>query len=340
MATFYVSKTGSDVNPGTFRQPKLTIADGMRSLGSGDILYVLAGTYTEGFVFTNTIRTDHSLWMKSPKVIAYPNNTVILTSNITSQSRTLVYYRLQGLHVMQEPINYAGVTLFDIENIRDSAEGKVHALSFSAGGPDYVTTAPSDLTRPTAIITSHADRDEVYGTITIEATITDNVAVASSWLKLDGETVHSEEPEDVCEFTWDTTLSLNGEHTIQVFGKDTSGNIGISPPITIIVNNTPEIEQADPSLLQPSITVTCPWGVEKWGNGIEVDITWTSIGIEGNLDIYLLRDGFPYQIFGNISNSGTVPWTVFGNKAPNCQIQIKSINNLNVIGLSEFFDIV
>lgn len=340
MTTFYVSKDGNDASPGTFSSPKLSVKEGLNCLQDGDILYVLAGTYTENFVFTNRMRDDHAVWLKTPKVIAYPNNSVVLTSTSTSESRTLAYFSLQGLAAVQDPANYGGVSFMDVISLEETGQHSVRAFAFSVGGPSYRRDAPSDLVPPTITITSHAHMDEVYGAIDVIATANDDTAIDSTWLKIDGEIVHSEEPETDCVFSWDTTLSLNGEHVLQAFAKDTSGNIGVSPTVTVVVNNVPPIEEPDPSLLTPSITVTCPWGIEKWKAGINVDLTWDSIGVEGNLDVFLLRDGLPHQIFGNIPNTGTVLWTVEGHKTPNCQIQIKSINNLNVMGLSEFFELV
>jgi len=44
--TFFVSPVGSDTNPGTFDRPWKTISYGVRTMASGDILNVRAGTYT------------------------------------------------------------------------------------------------------------------------------------------------------------------------------------------------------------------------------------------------------------------------------------------------------
>jgi hypothetical protein len=46
-ATYYVSKTGSNSNPGTFAQPWLTLTYAESKMKSGDDLYIRAGTYNE-----------------------------------------------------------------------------------------------------------------------------------------------------------------------------------------------------------------------------------------------------------------------------------------------------
>lgn len=64
MADYYTTKSGSDSNPGTLLQPKLTISAGLALLSSGDTLNIGAGTYTEGISYNQypdgispTIRT-------------------------------------------------------------------------------------------------------------------------------------------------------------------------------------------------------------------------------------------------------------------------------------------
>ena len=46
-ATYYVSTSGNDANPGSQTQAFRTIRKGLSVLGPGDTLYVRGGTYTE-----------------------------------------------------------------------------------------------------------------------------------------------------------------------------------------------------------------------------------------------------------------------------------------------------
>ncbi len=74
--TYYVSKTGSDSNPGTLSQPWKTIQKGIDKLVAGDTLYVRRGTYTE------TIKINNSGTSSAPIIISsYPGEIAIIDGN-------------------------------------------------------------------------------------------------------------------------------------------------------------------------------------------------------------------------------------------------------------------
>src|SRR5262245_61922600 len=119
MATnYYVSKDGSDSNPGTFLLPWLTIAEGVQRLEDGDTLFILEGEYEERFTFTD-VEVSQAKFLSSKKMVAYPGDEVILTAD---ESRTLGYFYLQGSTPVQDPANYAGVTLCEVATQRDNGE--------------------------------------------------------------------------------------------------------------------------------------------------------------------------------------------------------------------------
>jgi len=77
-ATYYVATTGSDANPCTQAQPCQTIAQGIRSLRSGDTLYLRGGTYTEGINTNTQPIPSGTSWSSATVIAAYPGETVIL----------------------------------------------------------------------------------------------------------------------------------------------------------------------------------------------------------------------------------------------------------------------
>lgn len=73
-ATFYVSLSGSDSNPGTQSQPFKTFARAVKPLRAGDTLYIRGGTWTQQLDLMETSGTS-SAWIK---IAGYPGETVTI----------------------------------------------------------------------------------------------------------------------------------------------------------------------------------------------------------------------------------------------------------------------
>jgi hypothetical protein len=86
-----------------------------------------------------------------------------------------------------------------------------------------VISAVTDTTPPVVTITSPANGSTVSGTVTIGAKATDNVAVASITLSLDGAVVATTNASSV-SYKWNTRKAAKGSHTITAVARDTSGN--------------------------------------------------------------------------------------------------------------------
>jgi len=74
-ASYFVATNGSDSNPGTQSQPFRTINRAVGALTPGTVLYIRAGTYTEGL--TNAIPGGTS-WDQPVTIAAYPGEVVIV----------------------------------------------------------------------------------------------------------------------------------------------------------------------------------------------------------------------------------------------------------------------
>jgi hypothetical protein len=66
------------------------------------------------------------------------------------------------------------------------------------------------------------------------------------------------------------------------------------------------------SILQPSLTLAAPHGGENWKLGTLQDITWTSLGLTGNVRLLLFKDGAQVGVIvrGIPIANGTYAWTV------------------------------
>jgi hypothetical protein len=107
-------------------------------------------------------------------------------------------------------------------------------FSFLISGCTKQSPTPStqDTTPPQVSITSPQNGQTVSGTITIQASATDNVGVTKVEFYIDGNKV-GEDTVSPYEYIWDTTQYANGNHTITAKAYDNAGNMGSA---SIIVN--------------------------------------------------------------------------------------------------------
>ena len=95
---------------------------------------------------------------------------------------------------------------------------------------------PADTQLPVASITSPAAGATVRGSVAVSVTATDNVAVASVELLVDGAVVGSDSSAPF-SFTWDAGAVSNGSHTLQARATDTAGNMATSALVGVTVDN-------------------------------------------------------------------------------------------------------
>jgi chitodextrinase len=99
------------------------------------------------------------------------------------------------------------------------------------------TTLPPDTTPPTVSVTAPTANATLSGTVTVSATATDNVGVASVQFQLDGSNLGAVLTTAPYSIAWNTTTASNGAHTLTAIAQDTSGNIATSTGVTVTVSN-------------------------------------------------------------------------------------------------------
>ena len=113
---------------------------------------------------------------------------------------------------------------FSVQSV-DVSGSAVTASGFTFG------TATPDNSPPSVSITAPSAGANVSGTITDTAMASDNVAVASVQLQVDGLNSGSADTTSPYSFSLDTTTLTNANHTLTAVATDTSGNQATSAPV-------------------------------------------------------------------------------------------------------------
>ncbi len=102
---------------------------------------------------------------------------------------------------------------------------------------NVTTPSTTDTTPPTTSVSAPANGATVSGTVTVNATASDNVGVTQMQLLIDGSVVASNTNLTSLSFAWNTTALANGSHTIVSKAFDAAGNVGTSATVTVTVSN-------------------------------------------------------------------------------------------------------
>jgi len=102
---------------------------------------------------------------------------------------------------------------------------------------NVTTPSTTDTTPPTTSITAPANGATVSGTVTINATASDNVGVTQMQILIDGAVAASNTNATALSFSWNTTTVTNASHTITSKAFDAAGNVGTSSTVTVTVSN-------------------------------------------------------------------------------------------------------
>jgi hypothetical protein len=107
--------------------------------------------------------------------------------------------------------------------------------------------AVTDSTPPTVSISAPASGATVSGTVTLTASAADNVGVAAVHFNVDGVNLGGELLTPPYQASWNTSLTLNGPHTLTAVARDAAGNATTSAGVNVTVAN--QASTATPVLL-------------------------------------------------------------------------------------------
>jgi len=111
-----------------------------------------------------------------------------------------------------------------------------------------------DESPPYVSITSPLNYDNIYGTISISVEMSDNVGVVKVEIYIDGVLALTDDSPPG-EYTWDTTLENDGDHSIYAKAYDEAGNVGVSSTITVTIANSFEVTFNNQSFTEIELSV-------------------------------------------------------------------------------------
>jgi len=215
--------------------------------------------------------TPPSVSITSPTAGATLSGAVSLTASATDDVAVAsVQFQLDGANL--GTLDVAAPYAFSWDTTKSSngthtlkaiAKDGVGNTGTSAAVTVSVNNSTPDTTPPTVSITTPANGATVLSTVTVSANAADNVSVASVQFQLDGANVGTLDVASPYTFSWDTTKSANGSHTLKAVAKDGAGNTGTSAAVTVTVNNS------TPDTTPPTVSITAP------ANGATVSSTVT-----------------------------------------------------------------
>jgi len=143
------------------------------------------------------------------------------------------------------------------------ANGIAWLANGSGGGGD--TQAPA------VSITAPLNGATVVGTVAVNATASDNVGVTKVEFYLDGA-LKSTDTTSPYSWSWDTTASSNGSHSLTAKAYDAALNVGTSTAVGVTVNNPTGTDISGWTVTQANATVvyTIPAGTVIPANGYVV----------------------------------------------------------------------
>jgi hypothetical protein len=110
------------------------------------------------------------------------------------------------------------------------------ALRQTTSAPVSIIVA-NDLTAPSVAITGPAQGATVTGTVTVSASATDDVGVASVQFLLDGAPLGAADEVAPFSVSWTTTSAANGGHSLTAVAQDAAGNATTSAAVGVSVSN-------------------------------------------------------------------------------------------------------
>ncbi|HUA58245.1 MAG TPA: Ig-like domain-containing protein [Verrucomicrobiae bacterium] len=229
-------------------------------------------------ISASPVATPPSVSISSPANGATVSGTVTLTANAASTAGIAsVQFVVDGAN-LGSPVTAAPYSLaLNTATLANgshtiTATAKDTAGNSATSSPVTITVNNVTVTAPGVSVTSPSNGAFVSGSITVTASATSSIGIASVQFVVDGANFGSPDTTSPYSLALNTTSLSNGPHTIAAMAKDTAGNSTTSATVTITVNNV--------TVTPPSVSITSPANGATVSGSLAITASATSsIGI-------------------------------------------------------------
>ena len=226
----------------------------VRWIGYSDTFSGIADVILDG---SQVATVDTYSLLPASQVVMYT------ASGLSAGNHTLVI-RPEGRHVLLSLGSSVWVDAFDVQ------------------------LPPPDTTPPTVSMTAPADGGTVSGSVTVSASASDNVGVASVQFELDGVNLGGVLTHAPYSFSWDSTTVSDGSHSLTALARDAAGNQASATPVTVTVSNN---GGGGGDTTPPTVSMTAPTDGSTASGTVAVSANASdNVGVVG---VQFMLDGAP-----------------------------------------------
>jgi len=190
---------------------------------------VVIGSPTNGLAVSGKQVSLSVSWLSDTAPVAslelLINGQRVYTKKLAEQSRTGSYAFYWDTTALKDGVFTVGAKAFD-------SAGESGFASVTV----YVTNQETDVAPPTVAITKPRDGETVSGMVEVAVDAHDNKLLDYVFLFID-DALKQMKNFGPFTYPWNTTRERNGAHKLTAKALDASKNQGLSPVVTVIVNN-------------------------------------------------------------------------------------------------------
>ncbi|MFA5033140.1 MAG: Ser-Thr-rich GPI-anchored membrane family protein [bacterium] len=127
-----------------------------------------------------------------------------------------------------------------------------------------------------------------------------------------------------------SNISNSGTYSWAISGSQATGTDYKVRVTSVSDTSVKDESNSNFSITKPNVVVTSPNGGESWLAGSSHNVTWTSSGVSGNVNIDLYKSGvFSSTLASGVSNSGTYSWAISASQTIGTDYKVR------VVGVSD-----